>query len=177
MIGNGIPTLIQRFLPSEHQSAALQEQALHLFLSYYDAPQNLLSTPYSGISTVLDTLHKAGIKLGVVSNKEDALVKDTICRCFPGIFDKISGHVLETLPKPDPHLLHEMLLYFGLSCKDVLYVGDTPVDIQTAHNAGLDGCGVVWGFRSEEELRAAGAEYIANTPNDLFTIAIRKTQK
>ena len=46
-------------------------------------------------------------------------------------------------------------------------MGDSDVDIHTAHNAGLPGAGVLWGFRTREELEAAGAEAIAASPAEL----------
>ena len=62
---------------------------------------------------------------------------------------------------------------------EVLYVGDSNVDVATAHNAGLPCCGVLWGFRTQEELQQAGAEYLAATMQDSgkgdFAVKIKKT--
>jgi phosphoglycolate phosphatase len=52
--------------------------------------------------------------------------------------------------------------------KDAVYVGDTEVDLQTARNAGLDCAAVGWGFRTEEELRAAGASRVFFSAEELL---------
>ena len=73
MVGNGIPKLIERFLPPGHRDKATQAQAARLFFPYYDAHKEDATAPYPGIPALLAALHGAGVKLGVVSNKEDAL--------------------------------------------------------------------------------------------------------
>ena len=75
MVGNGIPKLIERFLPPGHRDKATQAQAARLFFPYYDAHKEDSTAPYPGIPALLAALHGAGVKLGVVSNKEDALTK------------------------------------------------------------------------------------------------------
>lgn len=55
----------------------------------------------------------------------------------------------------------------------MLYVGDSNVDVATAHNAGLPCCGVLWGFRTQEELQQAGAEYLAATMQDLEKVILQ----
>ena len=172
MVGNGIPKLIERFLPPGHRDEAAQAQAARLFFPYYDAHKEDATAPYPGIPALLAALHGAGVKLGVVSNKEDALTKSVVSHYFPGLFDAVAGHTLGTPTKPDPHLVNGMRAAFGLSAQQVLYVGDSGVDIETARNAGLAGCGVLWGFRSRQELEQEGADYLASTPEDLLTLIL-----
>ena len=86
-----------------------------------------------------------------MSNKEDALTKSVVSHYFPGLFDAVAGHTLGTPTKPDPHLVNGMRAAFGLSAQQVLYVGDSGVDIETARNAGLAGCGVLWVIREITE--------------------------
>lgn len=172
MVGNGIPKLIERFLPPEHRDSAAQARAAQLFFSYYDAHKEDTTAPYPGIFALLAALRGAGVRLGVVSNKEDALTKSVIDHYFPGAFDSVAGHTLGTPTKPDPHLVNAMRAAFGLAKTQVLYVGDSGVDIETARNAGLAGCGVLWGFRTQEELCAAGAAYIARSPEDIRTLVL-----
>ena len=69
--------------------------------------------------------------------------------------------------KPDPALVFEAINRMGVSPEETLYVGDSDVDMLTAQNAGLDSCGVLWGFRTEAELRAAGAGYIVGSAREL----------
>ena len=172
MVGNGIPKLIERFLPPGHRDEAAQAQAARLFFPYYDAHKEDATAPYPGIPALLAALHGAGVKLGVVSNKEDALTKSVVSHYFPGLFDAVAGHTLGTPTKPDPHLVNGMRAAFGLSAQQVLYVGDSGVDIETARNAGLAGCGVLWGFRTGDELCGAGASYLARSPEDIRVLVL-----
>lgn len=172
MVGNGIPKLIERFLPPWHRDEATQKQAARLFFSYYNAHKEDTTAPYPGIPALLATLRSAGVKLGVVSNKEDTLTKSIVTHFFPDLFDGVAGHTLGTPAKPDPHLINEMRAAFGLSVQQVLYVGDSSVDIETARNAGLASCGVLWGFRTENELRGAGASYLVRSPKDIRMLVL-----
>ena len=174
MVGNGIPKLIERFLPPGHRDKATQAQAARLFFPYYDAHKEDATAPYPGIPALLAALHGAGVKLGIVSNKEDALTKSVVSHYFPGLFDAVAGHTLGTPTKPDPHLVNGMRAAFGLSAQQVLYVGDSGVDMQTGRNAGMVPCGVLWGFRDEAELRENGAALLASTAQELRDAALRE---
>ena len=172
MVGNGIPMLLHRMLPERLRTPEQERRAAELFFPYYDAHKEDTTAPYEGIVSLLEKLRAARVRLGVVSNKEDGLAKKVIERYFPGVFDDVRGHVLGTPTKPDPHLVNEMRGSFGLAPRQVLYVGDSGVDMQTAQNAGLDGCGVLWGFRTAGELRQAGALFLVQTPAHLEALAL-----
>lgn len=170
MVGNGVPKLIERFLPPQHRDAETCRRAAGLFFPYYEAHKEDATAPYPGIPALLCRLKARGVKLGVVSNKENTLTQSVIAHYFPDTFDAVAGHTLGTPTKPDPHLVNEMRAAFGLVPGEVLYVGDSDVDIETAHNAQLAACGVLWGFRTEAELRAAGAEFLVHTPEALAAL-------
>ena len=172
MVGNGVPKLIERFLPPAHRDEAQQHRAAQIFFSYYSAHKEDTTAPYPGIPALLCLLRERGVKLGVVSNKENTLTQGVIAHYFPDTFHAVAGHTLGTPTKPDPHLVNEMRAAFGLAPGGVLYVGDSGVDIETAHNARLAGCGVLWGFRTEAELRAAGAQFLVHTPAELAALAL-----
>lgn len=172
MVGNGIPMLLHRMLPEAERTEENERKAAELFFPYYDAHKEDTTSPYEGIPALLEHLRSAGVKLGVVSNKEDHLTKQVIGQYFPGVFDDVRGHVLGTPTKPDPHLVNEMRAAFGLAAEQVLYAGDSNVDMFTANNAGLDGCGVLWGFRTADELREAGASYLVHTPSQLEQLVL-----
>lgn len=172
MVGNGIPKLIERFLPPEHRDAGTKEKAAALFFPYYNAHKADATAPYPGIPALLEALRAGGVRLGVVSNKEDTLAKAVIAHYFPGAFDAVCGHEPGTPTKPAPHLVNSMRAAFGTAESETLYVGDSNVDIATAHNACLAGCGVTWGFRTEDELRQAGADYIVHTPQALCALIL-----
>lgn len=162
-VGNGIPKLVERFSPEGADLAA----ALAQFSARYAAHKADLTAPYAGIEALLARLAEAGLALGVLSNKEDTLAKAVIRQYFgDGAFCHVQGAVPGLPTKPDPTTLRALLAKPGFGGR-VLFVGDSDVDILTAHAAGLEGCGVLWGFRDEAELRGAGAEYIAANVDEL----------
>ena len=61
----------------------------------------------------------------------------------------------------------------GATPADTLFVGDSNVDIRTAKNGGLTGCGVLWGFRTRQELEAEGADYIVDSAQALAELILR----
>ena len=69
--------------------------------------------------------------------------------------------------KPDPTVVREIMRDLDASYLSAMMVGDSSVDIQTGHNAGIKACGVTWGFRSRESLVEAAADAIADTPAEL----------
>lgn len=167
MVGNGIPTLIERMLPEGNHGGATRALALNLFHRYYDVHKTDLTAPYPGIPQLLARLKRAGVRLGVVSNKDDALVREVIEQYFPDVFDAAAGRREGLAPKPDPTLVNEMRVCFSCTPEQTLYVGDSDVDVYTAHNAGLRCCGVLWGFRGREELAAAGADLLVSSPQEI----------
>lgn len=110
-----------------------------MFFPYYDAHKEDATAPYPGIPALLAALHGAGVKLGVVSNKEDALTKSVVSHYFRVCLTQWPAIRWAPPTKPDPHLVNGMRAAFGLSAQQVLYVGDSGVDIETARNAGLGG--------------------------------------
>ena len=90
-------------------------------------------------------------------------------------FDKVYGAHMhdKTAPYPGMPALLARLAHLGVEADgSVLYVGDSNVDVETAHNAGLPCCGVLWGFRTREELTEAGAEYLAEDTQGLEKVVL-----
>ncbi len=171
-VGNGINKLFERSLPEAHRSAEDVAAIRSRFLPYYDAHNADLSTPYPGIPKVLSALQEQGILLAVASNKYQSATSKLIAHYFPHIhFAEVLGQ-REGIPvKPDPTIVHDILRQTGVHPEDVLYVGDSGVDMQTAHAAGVTAVGVSWGFRPYEELAAHQPEYIIERAEELLTLA------
>lgn len=169
MVGNGIAKLVSRFAPDgvgkEELTDAVQE-----FCTYYDAHKSDLTAPYEGVITALKMLKAAGVRISVLSNKVDALAGPIVQQYFPSLFDLVQGAVADIPTKPDPTLLFQMIKKMGLEQEHTLFVGDSDVDILTGKNGGLSTCGVLWGFRTREELRAAGADHIIQDPVQLVKL-------
>lgn len=169
-VGNGIPKLIERILPEANRGEASQELALSLFRRYYAEHAIERTQPYDGIVTLLQTLRENGVQLGVLSNKDDAFTQSIVAHFFPNGIDAVLGRKEGAAPKPDPASLQSMMSAFGCSPQETLYVGDSNVDVLTAHNAGAECCGAVWGFRGKEELASAGADALALAPSDILSV-------
>ena len=172
LVGDGRRNLILRMLPEQLRTdEAAVERASGLFDQYYQAHMQDCTAPYSGIEKLLAALKAKGLRLGVVSNKPHEFVTQIVEQYFPGVFDSVAGQQ-GTLVKPDPAALNRVIADFGLHPDQVLYVGDSNVDIFTAHNAKTADCGVLWGFRDEAELEEAGAKQIAASPEDILTLVL-----
>ena len=152
-VGNGINKLLERALPANEQT---EENVIRMrahFVPYYDAHNADLSSPYPGIEVLLQTLQKNGIEIAVASNKYQEATTKLVKHYFPTIqFAEVLGQ-RENIPvKPHPTIVFDILNKTGIAKKEVLYVGDSGVDMQTAQNAEVDAIGVTWGFRSRAEL-------------------------
>lgn len=170
-IGNGIPNLIRRMLP-EGSSEALQSETLRLFSAYYAAHNSDRTKPYDGIPELLDTLHARGIKTAVVSNKAHVFSVELIRRFFGETVCTVYGAGNDLPRKPDPAAVLRVMKELGVQPEEALYVGDSDVDMLTARNAGLDSCGVLWGFRSERVLVESGARFLAKDAGELERVIL-----
>lgn len=183
-VGNGIPTLCARFSPPEAQSPAALAKTLAAFDAYYAAHNQDATAPYPGIAPLLFALKNAGVAIGVVTNKSDAFAQQVVAHYFPGVFSYVQGATSALPTKPAPDMVHHLLRTMQADAAKpdvahapilddrILFVGDSNVDIRTAKNAGLASCGVSWGFRSKAELQAEGADFIAETPDELKRIIL-----
>ncbi|MBQ8674067.1 MAG: HAD family hydrolase [Bacteroides sp.] len=168
MVGNGINKLFERALPPD---ARTEENILHVrqaFLPHYDQHNTDLSRPYPSIPQLLEQLQQADIRLAVASNKYQSATTKLIAHYFPHIrFSAVLGQ-REGIPvKPHPAIVEHILQATGISGEQVLYVGDSGVDMQTARNAGVEACGVTWGFRPREELEAYSPHYLADHADEI----------
>lgn len=168
-VGNGIPKLIQRILPVG-SAQELCDKARSLFSEYYSSHSTDKTRPYSGICDLLSRLTDTGIKIGVATNKDHDFSESLIHTFFGNKVSVVCGRKDGTPKKPDPFSVNHIIETLRAEKSKTLYVGDSNVDMETAYNAGLDSCGVLWGFRTEKELRESGARFIAATPDELYQI-------
>lgn len=171
-VGNGIDMLFERALPESEKTAENVKCMRDIFLPYYNEHNRDATAPYQGIIELLQTLKSKGVKIAVASNKYHEGALATMQGYFSEIeFDVIFGHREGYNPKPDPVVVFDILDICGIQDKsEVLYVGDTAVDMQTAKNAEVPAVAVTWGFRSEAELRACNPEYLIHKPEELLEI-------
>ena len=165
-LGNGMQALIHLSCP-EGTASELEDRVLAEFKDYYALHGADHTAPYDGIVELLDVLSGEGIRRAVVSNKGDFAVQALVEKYFPGIFDAVVGERQDVRRKPAPDTVNAVMRELELAPKDVVYIGDSEVDIDTARNASIDCLSVSWGFRSRRELTASGATTIVDDINDL----------
>lgn len=168
-VGNGIPKLIQRILPSE-SSHEMCDKAQRLFSEYYSSHSMDKTRPYDGIYDLLSRLVDDGIKIGIATNKDHDFAEKLVHVFFGDMVSVVLGRKDGSPKKPDPFSVNCIMEMLNAGKSNTLYAGDSNVDMETALNADLASCGVLWGFRTEKELRESGARFIAKTPNDLYQI-------
>ena len=168
MVGNGINKLFERALPEGEKTEENVLRVRKEFVPYYDAHNADDSRPYPGISELLSYLQSAGIQLAVASNKYQAATEKLVAHYFPEIrFTAVFGQREGVNVKPDPTVVFDILKLANVEKEDVLYVGDSGVDMQTAANAGVIACGVTWGFRPRAELEEFSPAYIVDTAEEI----------
>ncbi|MDR0992925.1 MAG: HAD-IA family hydrolase [Ruminococcus sp.] len=170
-VGDGIKELIERALPENYRdNAEMKEACLLEFRRYYQENYCVFTKPYDGIYETLEKLKRLGISLSVVTNKNEEAVGLIIKKLFGGYFETVIGNSDRIKQKPDPESVIKIMEQNSLSKDEVLFVGDSYTDIRTAKNAGIKGVGVLWGFRTREELENEGADFIIERPEELIDI-------
>lgn len=173
-VGNGVGRLLERVLPDDARTQSNVDRLRACFTDYYDKHNTDRTEPYPGIQELLDELDRRGVGLAVASNKYQSAVTRLVTHYFPHIpWAAIHGQ-REGIPvKPDPSIVFDILSKVQVAKADVVYVGDSGVDIETARRACVESVGVTWGFRPVKELREFHAENIVNSPDGILDIVMR----
>ena len=173
-IGNGAPKLLERAAPHGVElTEELRKQLLEEFTLRYTAHKADKTAPYPGIPQTLERLKQAGIVMAVLTNKPDGAARPIVEGYFPGMFQVVQGSLPGVPTKPDPTVLFKLMERIGAKEESTIFVGDSNVDIQTAKNGGLHSCGVLWGFRTREELLGEGADNLARTAEELTDLILK----
>ena len=173
MVGNGINKLFERALPEGEKTPENVLRMRAEFIPYYNVHNADMSRPYPGIPDLLERLQAAGVQVAVASNKYQEATTKLIAHYFPAIrFAAVLGQREGVPVKPDPAIVHDILRLAQAAPADVLYVGDSGVDMLTARNAGVEACGVTWGFRPRAELESVQPAHIVDKAEDIYTLVI-----
>lgn len=169
-IGSGARTLMVRALPEAVRGDSdLVDKLLEEFLKDYGTAWNVLSGPYPGVDSLLDELSARRIPMAILTNKpHDAALKCAEELLGKWCFDVIQGQEKGLPVKPDPTGALRIAGQLNVRPEEILYVGDSAVDMETARAAGMLAAGVLWGYRSREELVGAGAEQLVEEPMELL---------
>ena len=164
-IGNGVEDLLQKSLPSDYSNDI--SPMLEKVKEIYSDNLNKKSRPFEGITEILDLLNENEIQIGIITNKMHHLAIRCVDTFFPShpIMTIGAGHLHPRKPSPDSALV--LAGEFKTKPSEMLFIGDSSVDIKTARNAGMVPFGVEWGNGALKELLDAGAQEVFNKPNDL----------
>lgn len=173
-VGNGAAKLIERAVSQGTDNPAYDE-ILAAFRRHYQEHCEDKTGPYPGVIKMLAELKKAGYRMAIVSNKPDGAVKRLFGKYFGEYVQAAIGEHPGAKKKPAPDMVCQALAELASDAAHAVYVGDSEVDLQTAANVPMPCISVMWGFRTEAELRAAGAsrEHMVRTPQELLPYLLR----
>ena len=176
-VGNGVNKLLERALPENQRSSDMISMLKVDFIKHYSAHSEEYTKPYEGITELLQLLHNKGFQLAVASNKIHSATVELVKRFFPEIeFTAVFGQRDGFPVKPNPGILEEIIEIAGVDKTEVLYVGDSGVDVATAYNAKVPFVGVLWGFRPRKELEEIGATRFVDNTDELYEIINNEAQ-
>ena len=168
-VGNGIRKLVKRSLPESLRTEEHFSGNLDRMLEVYEANCINKTKLYPGVAHLLDQLNDKGIKIAVFSNKANHLTQKVV-KVLLAEWDVefVIGAGGDVARKPNPQGALIAAEKMNLSPNQLMFVGDSGVDMETAQNAGMFGVGVLWGFRDAEELNAKGAKAIISEASELL---------
>lgn len=167
MVGNGVRNLMKQAQPDADENTI--DKLLESFKEFYNVHCTDNTRPYPGIVDLLKSLKERNVAVAVASNKYQEATSKIIKECFPDFdFVAVEGQIEGRQRKPDPSIIFSILGSYPVAKTDVIYIGDSAIDIETAKRACVESIGVSWGFRSQAELRRANADYIVTHPLEIL---------
>ncbi len=170
-VGDGVRALITRILPEEKRHPATIHAFVNEFRRIYSRHWDQKTKPYEGIADLLNQLTRKRIALAVLSNKPDDFTKKCVNKFFSQRhFEVVMGDQKDVQRKPDPQGALKISDALNLPPEQILYLGDSDVDMKTALSAGMFPVGALWGYRSMNELIENGAQKVISHPAELLTL-------
>jgi phosphoglycolate phosphatase len=168
IVGLSLPQAVRRLLPDHDAAVHVAITASYKQAFRAARESGALSEPlFGGIAETVAALRQAGWTLGVATGKSDRGLDH--CLAMHGLSaDFATLQTADRHPsKPHPAMLEAALTEVLAEPADAVMIGDTAYDMAMAVSAGVRAIGVAWGYHDPEELRAAGAEYVAASPAEL----------
>lgn len=161
-VGNGARNLLIQCVENGEDHPRFEEILL-FYQNWYAAHCTQHTKPFPGIVDLLTQLKAAGSKLAVLSNKPQEST-DILCDThFPNLIDVVMGEQQGIPRKPNPQSTLSIMQRFSAKPSQTIFVGDSPVDVKTAQNAGIACVSVGWGLCNPRQLLLSGASKIAQT--------------
>ncbi|MBW1847154.1 MAG: HAD family hydrolase [Deltaproteobacteria bacterium] len=167
-VGEGARVCMTRALPAENRDVVTIDTSLQMFLDDYAQNWNIYTKPYKGIPEMLKALSELDLKMAILSNKPQEDTEKCVKKFLSNWkFEVIFGQKDSVPKKPDPTAALEISRLLGVLPEEFFFIGDTPIDMKTATAAGMVPFGVLWGFRSIDELIKSGARATIKTATDI----------
>lgn len=166
-VGNGMQNLIERILPEDKRDIDTHKKVFDVFFNHYSSHYADKTVPYDGIEEMLSDLKNKGYKVAVISNKAHSMAVEVVNKLLPDTFDIVFGKQEGFPTKPDAALTLKLMSELCVKPEECVLIGDSGMDMAAAKNATCVGIGALWGFRTEDELRKNGADYIVSTPDEI----------
>ena len=171
LVGDGRRALALQALPVDRREQATLDPMIAYIGEEYEKRWMDRSQPYEGIPEFLDALTALGVRMAILSNKLHSYTEAVVSTLLPDwSFEFVLGESPSTPRKPDPSGAMHIVERMGIEPGECLYIGDSGVDMQTATAAGLYPVGVLWGFRTADELLSNGAKVLVEKPADIITL-------
>ena len=166
-VGKGSKVLME--LATKLPAGEKFDEVFKYFIKVYESNTNQKTHLYDGLDELLIKLKKDGFKLGILSNKPNdatqAVYKQLLSKYN---FDFVVGNILGVFkPKPDKSCVDYCLQNLNSKPEECIYVGDSDIDMLTAKGSNLDEVGVLWGYRTKDDLLSAGCTRFANNAKEL----------
>lgn len=168
-LGYGSYNLIKDALP-KGSDQKLIDKVYNEYVNYYSKNSNIHTKPYYGIMELIDELKESGLKLAICSNKMNNAVVKLNLEKFENKFDVAVGESELIKVKPNPDMILYAIKELNITKDEVLFIGDTEVDLKAAKNANVKNVAVTWGFRDKEFLIKQNPTHIIDKPNELLNI-------
>lgn len=169
-VGHGLKETLRRACTGECPDYILDKAYLRV-MEEYNLNSVVSTKPYDDIPDLLNELTKCRLKLAILSNKEDSLVKHIVGELMSDwSFTTVQGTLPDVPKKPDSFVVYQILNNMDVRQEEALFVGDSGIDMKTAVNSGLLAVGVTWGYRDRRELLDAGAKVLIDKPGELLRI-------
>lgn len=165
-VGNGSRVLLTRALDDRTEQV---DEALDLYKEHYTRNLVVHSSLYPGVRETLEYFKP--IPMAVISNKTNEFIAPLLGRLGIGRYFKIAigaDHGIRLKPAPDSVLA--ILAEVGADRQRTALVGDGTTDVIAGREAGVITCAATYGFRSEQELRKAGPDFIVHDISELKRI-------
>ena len=171
-VGYGMDVLARRVLPEgDDNDDSLVGRLVEAMRTIYGRDHAFLSRPYEGISELLDALSEKRVPMTILSNKPDEFTRDMAERLLGRWrFEIVRGIIPGKPRKPEPDVALEMARILGIDPVRIVFMGDSAIDMRTATAAGMFPVGVLWGFRTRQELMENGAGLLIDHPRGLLDL-------